>query len=128
MACKRQANRVGTYHKFVKTTPKPSATKNSSGELVGPLELVSELFVGVGELVDEVVVVAMVARPGRCCGGWRRVKPRQLNQEFRSGDEDVLCREPVVNACWVAQQSDMPIVSSTPASSGVPRRKRPGRI
>lgn len=25
-----------TYHKFVKTTPKPSATKKSSGELVGP--------------------------------------------------------------------------------------------
>jgi hypothetical protein len=23
-------------HKFVKTTPNPSATKNSSGELVGP--------------------------------------------------------------------------------------------
>jgi hypothetical protein len=25
-----------TYHKLVKTTPKPSATKNSSGELVAP--------------------------------------------------------------------------------------------
>ena len=25
-----------TYHKLVKTTPKPNATKNSSGELVGP--------------------------------------------------------------------------------------------
>lgn len=25
-----------TYHKFVNTTPKPNATKNSSGELVGP--------------------------------------------------------------------------------------------
>ena len=24
------------YHKFVNTTPKPSATKKSSGELVGP--------------------------------------------------------------------------------------------
>ena len=24
------------YHRFVKTTPKPSATKNSKGELVGP--------------------------------------------------------------------------------------------
>lgn len=24
------------YHKLVKTTPKPSATKNSSGELVAP--------------------------------------------------------------------------------------------
>lgn len=25
-----------TYHRFVKTTPKPSATKKSKGELVGP--------------------------------------------------------------------------------------------
>ncbi len=25
-----------TYHKFVNTTPKPSATKKSKGELVGP--------------------------------------------------------------------------------------------
>ena len=24
------------YHRFVKTTPKPSATKKSKGELVGP--------------------------------------------------------------------------------------------
>ena len=24
------------YHRFVKTTPKPKATKKSSGELVGP--------------------------------------------------------------------------------------------
>lgn len=29
--------RIGdTYHRLVKTTPKPSATKNSNGELVGP--------------------------------------------------------------------------------------------
>ena len=26
----------GTYHRFVKTTPKPRATKKSKGELVGP--------------------------------------------------------------------------------------------
>lgn len=26
-----------TYHRFVKTTPNPKATKNSKGELVGPL-------------------------------------------------------------------------------------------
>lgn len=26
----------GAYHRFVKTTPKPRATKKSSGELVGP--------------------------------------------------------------------------------------------
>ena len=29
-------NGIATYHKFVKTTPKPRATKNKSGELVGP--------------------------------------------------------------------------------------------
>jgi len=34
-----------TYHKFVKTTPNPRATKKSKGELVGPL---LELF-SVGE-------------------------------------------------------------------------------
>lgn len=28
--------RARPYHKFVKTTPKPRATKNRSGELVGP--------------------------------------------------------------------------------------------
>ena len=46
------------------TTPKPSATKNSNGELVGPLELsLFELsvFVGDGELVVEVVVEGMIA-------------------------------------------------------------------
>lgn len=37
------------YHKLVKTTPKPRATKNKRGELVGP-ELFewSPLFVGLG--------------------------------------------------------------------------------
>ncbi len=41
------------HHKFVKTTPKPRATKNRSGELVGPLGL---LFVGdiVGVAVADV--------------------------------------------------------------------------
>lgn len=34
---------INSHHRFVKTTPKPRATKNSSGELVGPLGL---LFVG----------------------------------------------------------------------------------
>lgn len=27
---------MGTYHRFVNTTPNPSATKNKSGEDVGP--------------------------------------------------------------------------------------------
>lgn len=30
------------YHKFVKTTPKPRATKNRRGELVGPLPPLDE--------------------------------------------------------------------------------------
>jgi hypothetical protein len=48
-----------TYHKFVKTTPNPSATKNSSGELVGPfppdeplLELDDMAVVGAVEVDD----------------------------------------------------------------------------
>lgn len=28
---------VNAHHKFVKTTPKPSATKNRSGDEVGPV-------------------------------------------------------------------------------------------
>lgn len=32
----RSRLRRETYHRFVKTTPKPSATKKSKGELVGP--------------------------------------------------------------------------------------------
>lgn len=50
-----------SYHKFVKTTPKPRATKNSRGELVGPpppLELEAALVVATGEL--EVVVADIV--------------------------------------------------------------------
>lgn len=35
-----------SYQRFVKTTPKPSATKNSSGELVGLLALLAGLVVG----------------------------------------------------------------------------------
>lgn len=40
-----------TYHKFVKTTPNPRATKKSKGELVGPL--LELLFVGEGLGMDE---------------------------------------------------------------------------
>jgi hypothetical protein len=41
----------------VKTTPKPSATKKSNGELVGLESLPSGLCVGVGVDVDELVLV-----------------------------------------------------------------------
>lgn len=38
----------GAYHRLVKTTPKPRATKNSRGELVGPELFGWGLLVGVG--------------------------------------------------------------------------------
>ena len=47
-----------TYQRFVKTTPKPSATKKSKGELVGPLLSSSDSStVAVGRLVAIVVVM-----------------------------------------------------------------------
>ena len=52
-----------TYHRFVKTTPNPKATKKSKGELVGPLLSSSESSkVAVGEtaVAVEVKVVVMV--------------------------------------------------------------------
>jgi hypothetical protein len=43
------------YHKFVKTTPKPRATKNRRGELVGPLPPLDEpVVVAAGSAVDVV--------------------------------------------------------------------------
>ena len=50
-AVKRREN----YHKFVKTTPKPNATKNSRGELAGglPEGLPPAVFAGGAGLVDE---------------------------------------------------------------------------
>lgn len=45
-----------TYHKLVNTTPNPSATKNSSGLLVGLALPWSSLSAGVGMFVAEVVV------------------------------------------------------------------------
>lgn len=45
------------YHKFVNTTPKPSATKNKSGLLVGPslLLLFAPVVVGPGGALDAAV-------------------------------------------------------------------------
>ena len=68
MATRPFARSHGIYHKLVKTTPKPSATKNSKGELVGPppplpLPVVA---VGSGEVAtgeDEVVVADMMMCP-----------------------------------------------------------------
>jgi hypothetical protein len=43
-----------TYHRFVKTTPKPRATKNNKGELVGPLEEAPDVAAaGVVEVVAD---------------------------------------------------------------------------
>lgn len=52
-----------TYHRLVKTTPKPNATKKSNGELVGPPPpLPPELVVGPGgaDVVDEGADIEMV--------------------------------------------------------------------
>lgn len=57
------------YQRFVKTTPNPKATKNSNGELVGPLLPPPDppLFdVGVADCADEVVDVDIVIAPGGC--------------------------------------------------------------
>ena len=51
------------YQRFVKTTPKPRATKKSSGELVGPLPLLvfpDSVALGVGAL--DVPEADMMAR------------------------------------------------------------------
>ena len=46
-----------TYHRFVNTTPKPRATKKSSGELVGPPPPPPPLEDGVGAGADPPVAV-----------------------------------------------------------------------
>lgn len=52
---------MNTHHKFVKTTPKPSATKKSSGELEPPpLLLLLLLFVLEGIAVCGLVVSDVV--------------------------------------------------------------------
>ena len=51
-----------TNHRFVKTTPKPNATKKSRGELVGPpppeLEGLDVAAGGATAVLDGIVVVA----------------------------------------------------------------------
>jgi hypothetical protein len=47
------------YHKFVKTTPKPKATKNRRGELVGPLPPPEEPVL-VGEAESEAAALGAV--------------------------------------------------------------------
>jgi len=51
---------VHGYHKFVKTTPKPRATKNSRGELVGPLPPEEPVLVGEGEDESEAAALGAV--------------------------------------------------------------------
>jgi hypothetical protein len=57
---------VEPYHKFVKTTPKPNATKNSRGELPGVL-LFLPLSVGVGVGTADEVLVASAMFSWRVC-------------------------------------------------------------
>lgn len=50
------------YHKFVKTTPKPRATKNRRGELVGPLPPLEEpVLVAAGREAAALGAVDVVA-------------------------------------------------------------------
>jgi hypothetical protein len=44
---------VNAHHKFVKTTPKPSATKNRSGDEVGPVPAVFGLLEGDDPVVGD---------------------------------------------------------------------------
>lgn len=50
-----------TNHKLVNTTPKPSATKNSKGELGPPCPCPAPLPVGEGDAVGEIVELLDVA-------------------------------------------------------------------
>lgn len=56
------------YHKLVKTTPKPNATKNSRGELPGVLLFFPE-SVGVAVGAAEAVLVASAIFNRRVCVG-----------------------------------------------------------
>jgi hypothetical protein len=58
-----QASAVLTHQRLVKTTPNPRATKNSSGELVGPVLLlllleVPDVAVGAAEVDSGLDIVA----------------------------------------------------------------------
>jgi hypothetical protein len=58
---------IATNHRLVNTTPKPSATKKSSGELVGPFELLDEDVDIVGAALVEVgVVIGVGVGSGNC--------------------------------------------------------------
>jgi len=72
------------YHRFVKTTPKPSATKKSSGELVGP-PLPFDLDVCVAEGTADVVLVDMLAVVVCCCAQYSAEAQRELRESGCSG-------------------------------------------
>ena len=59
------------YHKFVKTTPNPRATKNSRGELPGVLLLLPEsVWVGDAAAADVLVASAMMICGICVCHVW----------------------------------------------------------
>lgn len=55
----RQEAREYKYHKLVKTTPKPRATKNRRGELVGPLPPLEEPVLVAGADTEEAALGAI---------------------------------------------------------------------
>lgn len=92
-----------TYHKFVKTTPKPNATKNNNGELVGPPPPPvplggAEVAAGLGEIellgMPERVVDDMMAR-------------RIHNPDHDQRRREVLQRTCPIDSHSMADQSDV---------------------
>lgn len=78
------------YHKLVKTTPKPSATKNSRGELPGVLLFLPEsVWVGGAAAADVVLVASAMVDWCVCvCHVSLKSQPRALGG--REGDANVL--------------------------------------
>lgn len=67
------------YHRLVKTTPKPSATKKSNGEL---LELESPPPPGVGDGEAVAMVVSTTDMGGRCVAA--QEQPNEFDRRRRS--------------------------------------------
>ena len=67
---------VGTHHRFVKTTPKPSATKNNKGELPeSPLPCPGLPVVVTAPVAEVVVVADMITLGDNILGVWILVFP-----------------------------------------------------
>jgi hypothetical protein len=76
-----------TYHRLVKTIPKPSATKNSSGELAAPPPpSLESLVVVVAAGAEPVVVGAMLL--GDSSGSGASREARMLRNDRLCGEEE----------------------------------------